>query len=158
MTGGDLTIESAVGEGSAVSLYLPALADDGTDGDVGEPKEGTEKALVVDDQPEVLSVSIELFRKLGYDVLSANNGSDALEILQRTPNVDVLFSDVVMPEMNGIELAQRARSLFPHLKIVLASGYARATLKAENADPKDFPVIAKPYRLSEIIRKLRLAG
>jgi CheY-like chemotaxis protein len=69
----------------------------------------------------------------------------------------VLFSDVVMPEMNGIELAQRARSLYPGLKVLLASGYAAPTLMAENASADDFQFISKPYRIAEIIKKLRVS-
>jgi CheY-like chemotaxis protein len=104
-----------------------------------------------------LNVAIELFRSMGYDVLSANNGEDALEILQRTPDIDVLFSDVVMPGMSGIDLGRNARSLIPGIKVVLASGYAASVPTKGNSGTEDFKFIQKPYRMSEIVKMLRMA-
>ncbi|TFW02018.1 PAS domain-containing sensor histidine kinase [Oxalobacteraceae bacterium OM1] len=157
-SGGELHIESTVGEGTAISLYLPALADAAGDDAGYRGSDTREKALVVDDQPDVLDMAVELFRNLGYEVFSANNGRDALEILQRTPDIDVLFSDVAMPEMNGIQLGRKARELAPTLKVLLASGYPAPVLRAENADIDSFQLIVKPYRISEVMRKLRAAG
>jgi PAS domain S-box-containing protein len=156
-SGGDLLIDTAPDQGSAVSILLPALQN----GDVASPEiadDHTEKALIVDDQPDVLLVAVEVFRTLGYDVLSANNGPDALEILKRVPDVDVLFSDVVMPGMSGIELGHQARALIPDIKVLLASGYAAPALKSNHVAVDDFPLVAKPYRVAEIMKKLRAAG
>lgn len=155
-SGGDMVINTAPGQGCAVSLYLPAL-DDAPDGLPRTDSTGNDKALVVDDQPEVLMVAVELFRSLGYDVLSANNGSDALETLRRTPDIDVLFSDIVMPGISGIELGQEARQLVPGIKVILASGYAEPTLRAQNASVEDFQFVKKPYRIAEIAKNLRMA-
>lgn len=145
--GGELIIETEVGKGTAISLFLPA-----------QQRDANEKALVVDDQPDVLNVTIELFRSMGYDVLSADNGEDALEILKRTSDVDVLFSDIIMPGMSGIDLARNARSLIPNIKVVLASGYAASAATKGNSSTEDFKFIQKPYRMSEIAKKLRMAG
>ena len=153
---GDLTIESAPGKGTAISLYLPALAYD--DNESKDVVSGTsDKALVVDDQPDVLDMAVELFRTIGYDVLAANNAEDAVEILKRTPDIDVLFSDVVMPGMSGIDLGRQARSLVPGIKVILASGYAVPALKADNAALDDFAFISKPYRIADILKNLRYA-
>ncbi|HZV67527.1 MAG TPA: PAS domain S-box protein, partial [Telluria sp.] len=119
-SGGGMTIDSAVGKGTTIAVYLPALAGEA---DMPNVRSGNERVLVVDDEPDVLDVAIELFKNMGYDVLSANNGKDAIDILKRNPDIDVLFSDVVMPGLNGIELGQAARALMPTMKIVLASGY-----------------------------------
>jgi PAS domain S-box-containing protein len=151
---GDLAILTAPGEGATVSLYFPAVLGSEV------PKPATsgshDKALVVDDQEDVLEMANALFTSLGYEVLTASNGSDALGILRQTPDIDVLFSDVVMPGMSGVALAKEARTLLPHLKIILASGYAPQAL-TEGADIFDFGFISKPYTLAQILKQLRTA-
>ena len=154
-SGGGMTIDSAVGKGSTIALYLPALSGEAATPDA---RSGTERALVVDDEPDVLDVAIELFKNMGYDVLSANNGKDAIDILKRNPDIDVLFSDVVMPGLNGIELGQAARALMPTMKIVLASGYPQPEVAGRGVGLHDFHFISKPYRMAEIVKKLREAG
>jgi PAS domain S-box-containing protein len=151
---GDLVVESELGVGTSIHLYLPAI-DVTEDEDIAsaEINTGNDKALVVDDHPDVLKVAVELFNNMGYDVLSANNYAEALDILKRTPDIDVLFSDVVMPGMNGMMLAQEARKLIPHIKVLLASGYPMSTM--QEADLKRYNFISKPYRMSEIMKMLR---
>ena len=148
-SGGELAIQSIPGKGTTMSLYFPALSDGAESQSKAEQRD---KALVVDDQPEVLGMAIALFQTLGYEVLSANNGAEALAILRRTPDIDVLFSDVVMPGMSGLELGHEARRVLPTLKIILASGYA--ALKADQA-VGDFQLISKPYTMAQILRQLR---
>lgn len=152
---GDIKIDSDIGKGTAISLYFPAIGDSEEEA-LARHKKRTERALVVDDQPDVLEMAVELFQNLGYDVFSANNGDEALEILQRTPDMEVLFTDVMMPGMSGVELAQKSRSIIPSLKIILASGYTGLTLDSRTAHA-DFQFISKPYRISEIVKKLRQA-
>lgn len=153
---GEMVIESEPGVGTCVSLYFPALD---ADADVpGMEPESHDKALIVDDQPDVLDMAVELFRSLGYEVLAANSGEEALEMIRRTPDIHLLFSDVVMPGMNGIDLGQRARVINPEIKVILASGYAEPALKTDNASLDEFQFVAKPYTISEIIKKLRLVG
>ena len=149
-SGGELAIQSIPGKGTTMSLYFPALGDGAESQSKAEQRD---KALVVDDQPEVLGMAVELFQTLGYEVLSANNGAEALAILRRTPDIDVLFSDVVMPGMSGLELGHEARRVLPALKIILASGYA--ALKADQAGVGDFQLISKPYTMAQILRQLR---
>jgi CheY-like chemotaxis protein len=112
------------------------------------------KALIVDDNLQLLEVAAELFRLLGYEVLTAENGAQADEILRRTPDIDVLFSDIVMPGMNGMELGYEARKLIPNINIILVSGYASPALTVGRGDLQDFKFLRKPYGLSEIIRLL----
>jgi CheY-like chemotaxis protein len=114
--------------------------------------------LVVDDQEDVLNMAVELFRSLGYEVVAANNGLDALDILKRSPDIDVLFSDVVMPGISGLELAREARTLAPRMKIILASGYAAPALAAEDATMDQFDFITKPYTMSQILKQLRVSS
>jgi PAS domain S-box-containing protein len=155
-SGGDLLIESALGAGATVSLFFPALAENA--GTKAARADARDKALVVDDQEDVLNMAAELFSSLGYEVLAANNGIDALDILKRTPDIDVLFSDVVMPGMSGIELAQEARMLAPQMKIILVSGYPTPALTDGNTNMDEFAFITKPYTMSQILRQLRASA
>lgn len=157
-SGGELRIHSEAGKGTCVSLYFPMVQSADLDGGASlETNSGNEKALIVDDQPEVLAIAVEQFKSLGYDVFSANSGAEALAILRRIPDIEVLFSDVVMPGMNGYELGREALALRPDLKILLVSGYAAPELANQIADISKFQLLPKPYRMAEIIKKLRQA-
>ena len=112
--------------------------------------------LVVDDEPDVMLAAAELFRSIGYEVLTASRGRDALEILQRRQDVEILFADVMMAKgMSGIVLARAARQIMPNLKIILASGYPMPAIQATHGNVEEFSFISKPYRLSELARQLR---
>ncbi|MGN7872410.1 PAS domain S-box protein [Roseateles sp. 22389] len=151
---GDLRIDSTEGRGTTVTMYLPASDHRSEVASAAS----TETVLVVDDQPDVLDVTSELFRTLGFDVLSADSGEHALEVLERS-QVDVLFSDVRMDGMSGVELARHAVHRCPSLRVILVSGFAGM----EGDVPTEgrlhgFPFMAKPYKLNDVIRKLRVLG
>jgi len=148
---GGIKIESTPGTGTIVSLFLPALELEQLD-QAFSPKH--EKALVVDDQPDLLDMASQLFRTLGYDVVAANNGTEALDMLDWNPDVSLLFSDVVMPGMNGVELARKAQTTIPTIKVILATGYAGNVLETLLEQPNEFPLIPKPYKISDIVRCL----
>jgi len=155
-SGGDVDLKSKVGAGTTVSLYLPALHEDETDTAPSERKTIKDKVLVVDDEPDVTLATAELFRSLGYEVLTASRGRDALEILQRRQDIEILFADVMMTKgMSGIVLARAARQILPDLKIILASGYPMPAIQASHGNVEEFNFISKPYRLSELARQLR---
>ena len=155
-SGGNIVLQTEIGKGTSITMYLPALlCEEGAETASPDINSGNDKALVVDDQPDVLDIAVELFRNMGYDVLSANNGADAMDILKRTPDIDVLFSDIMMPGMNGITLGQEARKLMPKLKVLLASGYPAPALEEEKSELREFDFINKPYRMSEIMKMLR---
>lgn len=151
---GGIEIVSAMNEGTTINLYLPAM-DEVSDESTSR-EDTTEKVLVVDDEPDVMELAAALFRSIGYEVYTANNGRDALEILEKSADIAVLFSDVMMPNMNGIELAKRARSLRPAMKILLASGYPLPALKTQHSNIEEFSFMTKPYRLAELAKKLRM--
>jgi PAS domain S-box-containing protein len=165
-SGGDVLIKSTPGKGTAIHLYLPAVEAPGiTEGDTHQAEGGswsgkgpdTDKVLIVEDEPDLLSMASELFRNLGYEVLTASNGNDALAILQRSPDIDVLFTDVMMPNgMDGLELARITRASYPDIKILVASGYPPPVLKAKSQSIDDFTFMRKPYRLAELAKKLRV--
>jgi CheY-like chemotaxis protein len=114
---------------------------------------GPIRVLVVDDQPDVLATTIELFKLMGYEVLSASNGADAVEILRSSPDIQVLFSDIVMPGMSGIKLAHEARRLIPGINVILASGFQGEAMA--EADLSDFHFLVKPFRIVDVARVLR---
>jgi CheY-like chemotaxis protein len=126
---------------------------------------GTETILVVDDEEalqELVQVSLQA---LGYRVLTASNGEQAMQILSdehtdgkpatNKQGVDLLFSDVIMPGINGLELAERAHKQYPALKILLTSGYTEKAI-AENRQSKFATnVLTKPYSQSDLTQRLR---
>jgi PAS domain S-box-containing protein len=162
-SGGDVVIDSEIGEGTAVVIYLPAVEEKVRAGDAEQPASDQPtaiagKVLVVEDEPDVLHVSTEIFRSMGYEVLTAENGMDAIDLLKRVRDVDVLFTDVVMPKgMSGIDLARFTRKLCPGIKVILVSGYPLPALTAEHGALDEFSFISKPFRWTELLEKIRLA-
>jgi CheY-like chemotaxis protein len=132
----------------------------------GEPDNGiieadarVDRVHIVEDQPELLDTAGQFFRNIGYEVVTATNGVDALAILKRRTDINVLFTDVVMAKgMNGIQLARSARELRAGLKVILATGYPLQTMRAQYGRFDDFPVVKKPYRLAELAKALCTAG
>ena len=157
-SGGEVMLESEPGNGTTVSLYLPAQAGTGDEaaGEVAEPLPKKDKVLIVEDEPDVLDIAVELFRSMGYEVVTAGNGLDAIDILKRARDIDVLFTDVVMPKgMHGIELARFTQKLCPGVKVILASGYPLPALTAQHGDLAGLAFVSKPYRWTELLEKLR---
>lgn len=152
-SGGDITVESRPGEGTTLHILLPA--SDEQEGEHPANADEREKVLVVEDEEDLAALAATLFESLGYDVLVANNGKDALALLERNVDIDVVFSDVMMPQMSGIELARIVRRDYPAARIVLASGYPMPALRQQQGDIDEFAFVSKPYRLPEIIKRLR---
>lgn len=150
---GELVIDSQLGVGTTVSIYLPCIKN-GT-GETTDHESSESTVLVVDDQPDVREMAVELFRTLGYRVLAAESGDEALALVDMNADIEVLFTDVVMPGMNGVELGKRVREALPKAHIILVSGYANPDLEDEARKVHQFDFLSKPYRLSEIVKKLR---
>lgn len=156
-SGGDMVLETEVGTGTSVSLYLPALVEVDA-GASAETAGCCGKVLIVDDQADVLDMTVQLFYHMGYDVLSANNGKDAIEILKRVPDVDVLFTDIRMPGISGVSLGQEARKIVSGIKVILASGFPASASTAENSSFGEFEFLNKPYRTADIMKALGKAA
>lgn len=119
-----------------ISRPTPSCSANGTCG---------RKALLVDDNLDLLVVMEQVFEGLGYTVTTANNGAEAVEALKKDPDISLLFSDVVMPGMSGIELAHLAQSLLPAIKIVLTSGFLPGL-----QIPASWAFIPKPFWIGEL--------
>jgi PAS domain S-box-containing protein len=114
-----------------------------------------EKILLVEDDDSVREVASQQLSSLGYRVISASNGTDALELLARTADVDLLFTDVVMPGgMNGGQVAEAARRVRPGLKVLFASGYFEGALVREGNIEASAQFLVKPYRKKELAQKV----
>jgi CheY-like chemotaxis protein len=158
-SGGAVALESAPGKGTRVTMIFPASAATAEPRDAqpgGTAEAGNGRVLVVEDDPDVLSLAVETLKSLDYEVLTAGDGPSALAVLRRDAGIDILFSDIVMPRgMNGVELAREASRLRPRLRVLLASGYAMSALSAEHGMSEDFAFISKPYRGTDLARVLR---
>src|SRR5438105_3234134 len=161
-SGGHVAIDSKPGAGTTVTLYLPAVSPAaagllaGHSDAQSAPAPG--RVLVVEDDPEVLDVAVEMLRGFGYEVLTAPDGPSALAVLRRDAEIDVLFTDIVMPRgMNGVELAREARRLRPDVRVLLASGYPASVLASDHraSDDGEFAFLSKPYRRAELADNLR---
>jgi len=101
--------------------------------------------LVVDDEPAVRAMAVDMLRALGLEVLDAYNGQDALRLLSRHPEIRLLFTDVRMPGMTGVELAEAARRLRPDLKVIVTSAYV-----GEDVVRSSDLFVPKPFRLEQL--------
>ena len=116
---------------------------------------GNAKILVVDDNLGVLGIATDQLTSLGYRVVAASTGAEALEILRQDEEVDLLFTDVVMPgELSGRALAAKAMETRPGLKVLFASGYFEGTLVGEGQLEADVQFLPKPYRRQELAQKV----
>jgi PAS domain S-box-containing protein len=158
---GHVKIYSEPGHGTTVRLYLPRAAAKteaatAAKADRLQAARPNERILVVEDNVEVRQTVVRQLRELGYDTIEAGAGKEAMDLLQQGERVDLLFSDVVMPGgMDGTELAEAAKTLRPGLKVLLTSGFARASIQdgAANAYLKN--LLSKPYRKTELAQRLR---
>ena len=157
-SGGAAAIESKQGSGATVRIYLPRadgeVASERSLGDLSLAPNGTAIVLIVEDDGDLRDMITEVISHLGYRVLAATDGREALAILQTEQPIDLLFSDVVMPSgLSGVELGRSARELRSRLKVLLSSGYVGDATKAEIVR-SGFSFISKPYRPAELASKL----
>lgn len=160
-SGGHIDVGSVPGLGTTITMLLPAIegsgeaSEDTSSEETYVVRDSAGTVLIVEDEPAVLDVATEIFDSLGYDVLTATDAFAALDVLGREGSIDVLFSDVIMPNgMNGVELSHKAREMRPGIKVLLASGYPMSTLPSEGFD-EGVSFISKPYRWTELADKLR---
>jgi PAS domain S-box-containing protein len=153
-SGGHLTIESRLGYGTSVELYFPLAAAEPVESSTDSTasyRTGHELILVVEDEPAVRAVALAFLRSLGYSTHEAGNADDALRMLREHPEIDLLFSDVVLGAgMTGVELAESALRLRPGMAVLLTSGYARLGPDVSEATLKRFALLPKPYSKEDL--------
>ncbi|PSR19366.1 hypothetical protein C8255_02750 [filamentous cyanobacterium CCP3] len=159
-SGGHVAIYSELGQGTTVNLYLPRTRQDQAP-DLAQEEAaaivgGTETILVVEDN-DLLRTHVERqLTSLGYRVLTANAGGHALQTLYREPDIDLLFTDVMMPGgMNGPQLVEAARALRPRLNVLYTSGYTENAIVQQGQIGPGVAVLQKPYRLQDLARMVR---
>ncbi len=163
-SGGQVKIYSEVGGGTSVRLYLPKANSDVVSltpdrpRDLDLPAGRGETILVVEDAEDLRHIAIAHLQNLGYTVLQAGEGPTALAMLQERPDIDLLFTDVILPDgMDGGELARQAKARQPNLKVLFASGYSRNALVHQGRLEEGVHLIDKPYRRRDLARGVRAA-
>ncbi|MFA9442663.1 MAG: cell cycle two-component system response regulator CpdR [Hyphomicrobium sp.] len=111
------------------------------------------RILLAEDDDSMRGFLVRALEKAGYDVIAYANGEEAFERLKTDP-FTLLLTDIVMPKMDGIELARRASELDPELKIMFITGFAAVVLNSDNAAPKDARVLSKPFHLKDLVREV----
>ena len=161
-SGGNATIYSELGRGTAVNLYLPRLAshDSRFTPEVADyaPISAGEVVLVVEDNAQLRTLTLDRLKRLGYRVIEADGGPAALAVIEAGTSIDLIFSDVVMPGgMTGYEVATRARERIPGMKVLLTSGYDAEHAAEQDTTASNVRVLRKPYRQTDLARALREA-
>ena len=157
---GHITVYSEPGHGTAVNVYLPKLPGQAdpppSTAAPSAPPRGTETLLVVEDEPTVRELAVIVLREQGYNILAAANGIEALRLLEEHPDqhLDMVVTDVVMPQMGGPELAVRLRETRANLKILFTSGYTRDNIQQETGNDHT-AFLQKPYTPTTLLRKVR---
>ncbi|WP_246791503.1 PAS domain S-box protein [Bradyrhizobium commune] len=157
---GHVSIYSEQGFGTTVRIYLPRAGAEQSsakapENEVAAPR-GHETILIAEDDPFVRSSVIHRVEALGYRVVAAVNGKEALARLRTDPGIDMLFTDIVMPGgISGWELADQARRIRPGLPVLFTSGYALETLVEQGRAQAQAVVLTKPYRKAELAQRLR---
>ena len=166
---GHVEIQSSPGEGTTFWLYFPqvpapsvsAPKEDAAGSTITPSPPGRSRGtiLLVEDAPDVRALAAGFLRRLGYEVVQASGPRQALRLLGEdgTPRVDLLFTDVVMPHMNGRELAHAARALFPELAVLFTSGYTRNVLAGAEELGEEVHFLPKPYSFSVLSAAVREA-
>jgi two-component system NtrC family sensor kinase len=159
-SGGTATVRSKPGQGTTVTLYLPAT-DEPVDPERGEPRaqdqefsgNGRGNVLVVEDNEEVAAISSSYFEQMGYQADHVSTGAQALDKLQTNCSYNLIFSDILMPGgVGGLELARIIREHHPDVLVLLTTGYSQS---AQEAVREGFSIVQKPYDLRELSTAVR---
>jgi len=175
-SGGDILVYSEPGQGAVFKIYLPAVAA-GADGTTGTAPEAAGFAgksaraakteahgktiLLVEDEDQVRTLTRTMLSKLGYQVMEASSGTQALQILEKNPGaISLLLADIVMPEMSGPELARRVTSVLPAIAVLFMSGYTGGGVLDQGLLDPGTPFIQKPFTVDYLADRVReaLAG
>jgi PAS domain S-box-containing protein len=160
-SGGHISAYSELGHGTTFKIYLPRVESEQKIPvprlDSPDLPRGTEAILLVEDDPALREMAATLLRRLGYTVFAAGNGVEALSLKHErsTGQIDLLFTDVVMPHMSGRELADRVRALYPRTKILFTSAYTENAIVHQGVLDKGVALLQKPFTPSALANKVR---
>jgi CheY-like chemotaxis protein len=159
-SGGHVKIYTEVNEGTTIKVYLPRYfgavepARPALDRTALPTNDGSVSILVVEDEEGVRRYSTDALRDLGYRVLEADGAERALEIIDAEPDISILFTDVVMPDINGRRLAEAALARRPALKVLFTTGYTRNAIVHNGMLDPGVVLLSKPFTLEELARKM----
>jgi PAS domain S-box-containing protein len=159
-SGGHVRLYSEVGHGTTVKIYLPRMSgqrDEEQEANIAVPLRGGlhEVVLVVEDDNDVRLFTTESLRELGFTVLEARDGPSALKQLERHPEVQLLFTDVGLPGINGAQLVAAAREQRPDIKVLFTTGYARNAIVHQGRLDAGVKLITKPFTRSQLAARIR---
>lgn len=163
-SGGHIKIYSEIGQGTTVKIYLPRFV---SEGEVAAPSYGARAGggaalrgstetlvLVVEDEDRMRSVAVAMFEDLGYSVLAAHNAAEALSLIEANPSVALLFTDIVMPDMNGRALAEEALRRRPSLKVMFTTGFSRNAVIHNGVLDRGVNFLPKPFSIEQLAQKV----
>jgi len=158
-SGGNIWVYSEVGKGTTFKIYFPRVHDNLQNNERSSSaglQRGTETILLVEDEELVRGLSRDTLESCGYTVIEANNGIDALQLCaERKFHIDLLLTDVVMPQMGGRELAEKLLLKFPQIRVLFTSGYTDDAVVRHGIIAKGTNFIQKPFTLDALARKVR---
>jgi CheY-like chemotaxis protein len=161
-SGGHVKIYSEPGQGTTIKIYLPRFYGEATDRQaLGQPRaddpKGTETILLVEDDANVLALTATGLRDLGYSVIEARHANEALAQLRNGSRIDLLLTDIIMPDVSGRKLAEQAVALSPSLKVMFMTGFTKNAVVHNGVLDAGVHFLAKPFTLEELSRKVREA-
>jgi len=159
-SGGNIWVYSEPGQGTTFKIYLPWVDEspkvDKKRDVIGELPRGSETVLVVEDEEEVLKVTVEILRRQDYKVFEASQGGDALLICEEYEDpIHLMVTDVVMPRMSGSELAKRLEPLHPEMRVLYMSGYTDNAIVHHGILEEGVNYLQKPFTVDSLARRVR---
>jgi CheY-like chemotaxis protein len=161
-SGGHIKIYSELGQGTSVKIYLPRYREgapplEAEVSHVPSAVTGSETVLLVEDDAKLLELTTAALRDIGYRVIPAPHANDALAVLSEGTDVDLLLTDIMMPDINGRKLADQARGLRPNLRVLYMTGFTRNAIVHNGVLDVGVLLLAKPFTLDELAQKVREA-